>query len=69
MQNILVVSEVVDELVFLFGTQDGPNLDGLGWVLTVDLYGLGILSRLEGADQGGHGRAHQRGWCAEAQLP
>jgi hypothetical protein len=54
-KNVLVTPEEVDELAFLFGAQAGPDLDGLGWILNVDLYDLGILNSLEGARHGGHG--------------
>jgi hypothetical protein len=55
-KNVLVAPKELDGLAFLFGAQAGPDLDGLGQVLIIDLYGLGILSSLEGARCGGHGR-------------
>jgi hypothetical protein len=48
-KNVVVASEEVDELAFLFGVSADPDLDCLGRVLGVDLHGLGILGRLEGA--------------------
>jgi hypothetical protein len=54
---VLVVSKEVDKLAFLFGVQAGPDLDGLGRVFGVNLYGLSILSYFEGARRGGHDRA------------
>jgi hypothetical protein len=47
---VLVVSEDVDELTFLFRVQAGPDLDGLGRVFRVDLYNLSIVSSFEGAE-------------------
>jgi hypothetical protein len=67
-KNILVASEEVDELAFLFEVQVGPNLDGLGRVHNVNLDGLGIISSLKGAERGGHGRVGQRERCIEAQF-
>jgi hypothetical protein len=51
----------VDKLTFLFGAQDGPDLEGLGWVLSIDLDGLDLLGTHEGAGCGGHGRVRRRG--------
>jgi hypothetical protein len=48
-----VAPEEVDELAFLFGPQAGPDWDSLGWVLRIDLDGLGVLGSLEGAGHGG----------------
>jgi hypothetical protein len=48
-KNVVVASEEVDELAFLFGVSADPDLDCLDRVLGVDLHGLGILGRLEGA--------------------
>jgi hypothetical protein len=49
----LVVSEEVDELAFLFGVQASSDLDYLGRVFGVNLYGLSILSRFESVGRGG----------------
>jgi hypothetical protein len=49
LKYVLAASEEVDELTFLFGVYVGPNLNGLGGVCDIDLHGLGILSRFEGA--------------------
>jgi hypothetical protein len=67
-KHVLVASEEVDELTFLFGAKAGPDLDGLGQVLGINLDSLGILSILEGTRCGGHGQVSQRGWCTGAQL-
>jgi hypothetical protein len=56
-KHVLVASEEVDELTFLFGAQAGPNLDGIG-----------ILGSLEGTEHGGHDQVGQRGQCTKAQL-
>jgi hypothetical protein len=67
-KHILVVSEEVDELDFLFGAQFSPDLAGLGQVLSVNLDSLGILGSLEGIRCGGNGWIGQKGRCTEAQL-
>jgi hypothetical protein len=46
---VLIASEEVDELAFLFGVQAGPNLNGFGKVFGVDLHSLGILEYCESA--------------------
>jgi hypothetical protein len=45
---VLVVSEKVNEISFLFGVYAHPNLNSLGGILGVDLHDLGILGHLEG---------------------
>jgi hypothetical protein len=60
--------EEVDELIFLFGAEANPNMEGLDQVLSVDLDGLGVLGSLAGVGHGEHGRVGQRGRCVEAQL-
>jgi hypothetical protein len=51
----LVTSEEVDVLDFLFGVQVGPDLDGVGRVFGLNLYGLSILDCFQGTGRGGHG--------------
>jgi hypothetical protein len=53
-KNVFVVPEDVDELIFLFQAQTGPDLDGLCWALSIDLDDLGVLGSLEGVKRGGH---------------
>jgi hypothetical protein len=60
--------EEVDELAFLFGAQDGPNLDGLGRVLDIDLHDLDIFDGLEGAVCGKNGQTNRSERCSKAQL-
>jgi hypothetical protein len=67
-KNIFVALKEVDELIFLFEAQAGPDLDGLGWVLRINLDGLGVLDSIEDAGRGGHGRIRRRGWCVLSQL-
>jgi hypothetical protein len=57
---ILVASEEVDELAFLFGVQTSPDLHGFGRVSDIDLHGLSILGRFESTGRQGHGWAKQR---------
>jgi hypothetical protein len=56
-KNCFVALEEVNELTFLFGALAGPDLDGLGQVLSIDLDGLGVLGTLE-----------EIGCCTEAPL-
>jgi hypothetical protein len=44
-KNVFVASEEVNNLVFLFGPQTSPDLDGLGRVLGIDPDGLGVPNR------------------------
>jgi hypothetical protein len=50
---VLVASEEVDELALLFGVQIRPNLNGLGRVFSVNLFGFSILGRFQSTGQGG----------------
>jgi hypothetical protein len=56
-KHVLVASEEVNELAFLFGVQAGFDLHSFGRVSDIDLYGLGILARLENVRHRGHGCA------------
>jgi hypothetical protein len=67
-KDIFIAPEELDELAFLIQAQTGPDLDGLGWILSIDPDDLGILDRPKGARRGGHGRVGRRGLCIEAQL-
>jgi hypothetical protein len=66
---VLVVSNEVDKLTFLFGAQTGPDLYGFGRVFGINLYGLGVLVRLENAGLCGHGQVGWRCRYPEAELP
>jgi hypothetical protein len=44
---VLVASEEVDELTFLFGVQTCPNLHGFVRVYGINLHDLGMLGRFE----------------------
>jgi hypothetical protein len=68
-KHVLIASEEVNELTFLFGVQTSPDLHGFGRVSDIDLYGLGILVHLENARCGGNGQAGQRYRYLEAELP
>jgi hypothetical protein len=68
-EHILVASEEVDDLAFLFEVQTGPNLHGFCRVPRVDLHGLGILVRLESARCWGRGWAERLGEHLEAKIP
>jgi hypothetical protein len=44
---VIIVSEEVKKLAFLFGVQAGLDFNGLGRVFNVDMHGLGILSSFQ----------------------
>ena len=52
-EDITIGVQEVNELVFLFGRELGPDSHRLGWVSGVDTYCLGFLEWAEG---------HQGGW-------
>jgi hypothetical protein len=66
---VLVASEEVDKLAFLFGVQTGPDLHSFGRVFDIDLHDLGVLGGLENARRRGHGRAERRCGYPKADLP
>jgi hypothetical protein len=68
-KHVFVASEEVDELAFLFGVQTGPDLHGFVRVSGIDLYGLGVLVRLENTGCHGHGQAGWHCRYPEAKLP
>ena len=47
-KDIVIGAKEVDELVFLFGSELGPDPQRFGWVGGVDTYRLGLLERAEG---------------------
>ena len=47
-EDITVVAQEVDELIFLFGRKLGPDLNCLGWVGGIDFHDLGFFERAEG---------------------
>jgi hypothetical protein len=54
---VLVASEEVNELAFLFGVQTGPDLHIFVRVSGINLHGLSVLDRFESVGCRGHGRA------------
>jgi hypothetical protein len=56
---VLVVSEEVDELTFLFGVQTGLDLYNFRWASIINLHGLGVLGRFESTGHQEHSRAKQ----------
>jgi hypothetical protein len=67
-KHVLVPSEEVDEITFLFRVQTGPDLHGFGRVSDIDLYGLGILVHLENVGHHGQGQAGQCYRYPKAEL-
>jgi hypothetical protein len=68
-KHVLVASEEVNELAFLFGVQAGFDLHSFGRLSDIDLYGLDILARLENVRHRGHGRAGLRCRYLKVELP
>jgi hypothetical protein len=56
---VLVASEEVVELAFLFGVKTRSNLHGFGRVSGINLHSLCILDRFERAGRQGHGQIEQ----------
>jgi hypothetical protein len=46
---VLVALEEIDKLAFLFGVQDGPDLNSFGRVFGINLHGLSVLDRFDSA--------------------
>jgi hypothetical protein len=68
-KSVLVASEEVNELAFLFGIQIGTNPHGFDMVFSLDLHGLGIVGCLKNIRRWGYGGAKQRCGHSEANLP